>query len=402
MPKLCLAALCAVSLAFGVVFFYALGGETINGIGPLALFGSHRDFLAFYSVAHLVLHGGTTQIYSSTTLLQLQHAIVHGYTGIAGYMPFLNPPFAAVLLAPLALVAEPTSRAIWLALNLTLAVGLSYYLVSQLQLQESWQKLLAVLLLLCTFPMYENLVEGQLSLIILAGGCLALAHANRQRPWFSGAWLGVLWLKPQLAILAILALLLARQWRVVGGMVAAGLAVALLALPITGVAIYGSYIRYLIHVLGAHFNGGGAINAGVWEGNIGGMIGVNGFLASAVGQNSINLVNALTATFDAILVIGYLGVAYRATSRNAIIAAGILVGLLIDPHLYRQDIVLLYLLIPLLARRLERPLLVIALSAALLNLLILDVFPLHSFTALLFVGTLWFCLNNSTVRLHER
>src|ERR1017187_6555702 len=124
-------AVLAVLLAgIGIYLVVIFAREFFWGSG--SFHGTHNDFLAFYGAAHLTLHGQISQIYNPTVMTQFQRTIVHHSVGANGYMPFLNPPFIAVLLSPLALLSINDARVVWLILNLILISGIAYWLVKYL------------------------------------------------------------------------------------------------------------------------------------------------------------------------------------------------------------------------------------------------------------------------------
>src|SRR5437879_2383999 len=112
----------AVSTYLAISFARELGS------GPGQFHGTHYDFLAFYGAAHLSAHHQIAQIYDTDTLTQFQRTIIPHSVGAAGYMPFLNPPFVAVFLTPLALLSIGGARLLWLIVNLALITGIAYSL----------------------------------------------------------------------------------------------------------------------------------------------------------------------------------------------------------------------------------------------------------------------------------
>ena len=389
--------LISLAVATGIVLWYMLLHELVTGIDPVGKFSGHSDFLAFYTAAKITLAGQVPHLYDIGYFSQLQYALSHLRVGASGYMPFMNPPFIAVVLAPLGWFNEPLARTGWFIANVILAGALCLHLTNTLSLSRN-QRLLVTGLLMSTFPMYENLVEGQLSIVMLGGCYLALRYAGRNRLVLSGAWLSVLWIKPQLALMAAAILALFRCWNILGGLLAGGLGLAVLALPATGLSVYGSYWHYLTSVLGDHLNGAGAIYSGAWKGRLALTAGINGLFTAIFGQSAIRLIDGFTALFDIILIAFYLAAARKVSwkpdkSMRPIFAA-ISVGLimLLDPHLYQQDVVFAYLLLPLLASKLKQPFMAVLAVVLATDLLALDyLVPLHLFTLALLGLTVGLC-----------
>jgi Glycosyltransferase family 87 len=319
--------------------------------GPITAVG-HHDFLAFYSVAALVHNGHPQSLYDQGVVTALERAIYPHPTGYAGYMPFNNPPSAAVLLSPLAALSESSARLAWLLVSLVLAITCALILTSG---RTAFIRMLGVLVLLATFPAYQTLTEGQWSLVMLLGCLGALAAARRGHPWLAGAALAVLWLNAPVLLLVLVWVLVSRRWRVAGGMAAGVAAVTLATLPWTGIAVNATYVHHLTDLLSAHVSGAGAAGQTAWEGALTNMEGLIGLAAAVFGQQHAFLVDAATAC-AAIVLVAFLVWAMRGRWGDRPLAlrhalATVCLGLLLDPHLYAQDCVLILVLVALVFER---------------------------------------------------
>lgn len=180
------------------------------------------DFVTFYSASTLALAGQGASAWDFQVLLPVQREVFPGYTGF-GFPWFYPPPFLLVV-APLALLPYlgalatfiGSSATAW-ALTLRRAIG---------RPGAGW--------LMAAFPgLWMCVVQGQNGLLTasLAGGSIL---ALRRRPVLSGVLLGLLIIKPHLAVLFAVALVAGRAWKTM--FVAAGTAVAFLGLS---VAVFG-------------------------------------------------------------------------------------------------------------------------------------------------------------------
>lgn len=106
-------------VGFGSVLAIGLVHELA---APIAA-GTHDDFLAFFAAGRLVLEGHPAGLYLPSAITAIERTIIPGPVGANGYMPFLNPPFAAVVLAPLALLPTELARVIWAGINGTALAG---------------------------------------------------------------------------------------------------------------------------------------------------------------------------------------------------------------------------------------------------------------------------------------
>jgi hypothetical protein len=333
--------LAVLLVGLGTLFAIALVAELAL---PL-LDGAHHDFLAFYGAGKLVLDSDPAGIYDPARLTAVERTVVPGPVGANGYMPFINPPFAAVAFVPLAALSPEAARAVWAGISLALLVAAAVAVARP----SSRDRALGALLVALSFPAYHALAEGQWSILLLAAGLAALAAGRRGRWALVGLALVPFWLKPQLLVLPLVALALARRWRALATAGIGGAALVALSVPFTGFASDVRYAGYLAQVVTSHFTGAGAVSSTTWQGNLATTEGLNGLLVGYLGQGTVGFVNILWLIAAGALVALYGLAAVRehpgfATLRaRAMLAAGILVTLLVNPNLFAQDCVLVFL-----------------------------------------------------------
>ncbi len=113
--KILLVIVSSIVILTGIYLTWNLVQEIFLKVTPAL--GDHHDFLAFYAAAYFILHGMVDKIFDPTAVSSFQLTIIPYKVGAAGYMPYLNPPFVAVFLSPLALLNPDTSRTLWFFLN---------------------------------------------------------------------------------------------------------------------------------------------------------------------------------------------------------------------------------------------------------------------------------------------
>lgn len=185
-----------------------------------------EDFLAFWSAGKVAAEKGFSQIYD---LDQLRNAQVVELKSLE--QPFsyddtsfatLPSPYFSFFLLAFPLLSSFSSKVaywIWTLTNfLVLAVYLTFYLGKVIKgenpLKENKQILL---LMLVSFPVFTNLLEGQLNVLLLICAGEFLRNAKNKKQLLSGVWLAGLLLKPQLLILIVPVILILRYWRVLAG-----------------------------------------------------------------------------------------------------------------------------------------------------------------------------------------
>ncbi len=319
--------------------------------GPLSI-PAHHDFLAFWAAGSLVLRGAIGSIYDPAAIATLQRTVLPYPVGANGYMPFINPPFAALVLAPLGLLTEPAARVAWTLGNVAVLLVAAAWIARGLR---GWRRIAGILLVAVAFVAYHALAEGQWSVLLLGAGLVALAAGRRGAWTTAGVALSPLIVKPQLFLLALLLLAAARRWRALLAASAAAAAIVLVTLPVTGADLDARYVGYLASVVTSHFNGAGAAGASAWQGDIRTMEGLNGLVVGLVGQGDVRLVDGLWAAL-AVGVAAVWVIAFRRRppglgdpDGRLVLAAGIAAALLVDPNLYAQDCLLVFLLAEVLA-----------------------------------------------------
>ncbi len=311
-------------------------------------------------------------------------------------MPFINPPFAAVLLAPLSQMSMTSAELVWTLLSLAIAIPAALSLTKSV---SSTSRLVSAGLAATVFPMYQTLAEGQWSIILLAGCLAALYFGRNKHGLAAGACLSVLWLKPQLALIAIAGLLVCKAWRPGAVMLAMLGAFFVLSLPFTGLGADRSYVLYIVEVMRSHAAGAGAAASTVWQGNLRQTEGINGLLAGWLGQSHaasvdgllmLAVVPTLILYFMALLKVRP---GFQSLEQRLMLVASLGIGLLVDPHLYQQDLTLLLLVVPILveySRHRFGFLLAVCLAA---DVSMIDIlWPLHLFTMTVWAATLGICV----------
>ena len=191
------------------------------------------DFMAFWSAAQLALAGRPAAAYDGAAIAAVQHAAVAFLPEI--WFPWHYPPTFLLAVAPLGLLPYPAALAVfvlgtaalWAALVGRIAPG-----------RRAWVVAAAAPAGLI------NLIDGQNAFLTAALAGFALLGLDR-RPAASGVLIGLLAIKPHLAVLFPLALCAAGRWRTI---IAAG--ITALALGIASLAAFGwdSWAGFLRHL----------------------------------------------------------------------------------------------------------------------------------------------------------
>jgi alpha-1,2-mannosyltransferase len=181
-----------------------------------------NDFRLIYGAALTGLHHGYDHVYD----LAAQKAAVEGLGSGFYWSPFLNPPPLVWLATPLTYV--PFEVALWLwTLLLFGALLITWYLVAP---GDRLTRGAHLALWLGVFPVAFGLMVGQPVAFVAAAVAACWWFAERNRTVLAGLALVAIALKPQVAILVPLCLLVSGHARIFGTWLVATALLALVAL----------------------------------------------------------------------------------------------------------------------------------------------------------------------------
>ena len=283
---------------FGLIVVLAyLYGSVIasRGLHNHALVADYTGFL-LGSALLAEGHAPASELYSIPIQTTVQQQLLAG-SGIHfpdGLLPFVNPPYVAMLATPLYYLSPELGFMLWDGLQLA-AVLLSLWILGAML--PSQYRYLLWLGAFAFLPLYQSLVEGQISptlllAIVLLWRCLRVGSSA---DWPAAASLAILLLKPQLLPPFLLYLLYRRNWRALGGFTIISAVVYLLAAFISGWDWPFRYLN-LLNWLGSH--------PGRYGSRPDVMLNLRGLLVR-LGGDSAPLLLALTALTLAALVYGW-------------------------------------------------------------------------------------------------
>jgi hypothetical protein len=185
-----------------------------------------NDFRLIYGAALTGLQHGYNHLYDLSLQSQVAGSLGSGFY----WQPYLNPPPLAWLATPFTLL--PFDVAIWLWTLLLLASALvAWYLTAP---GGALSRVAYLALFLGLFPTAFGLMVGQPVALVVAAVAVAWWFAERRRPVAAGLALSVIAIKPQLALLVPLCLLVSGQRRIFVTWLIATAAMALVAVAMLG------------------------------------------------------------------------------------------------------------------------------------------------------------------------
>jgi len=297
--------------------------------GAFDRFGTLRgvDFLQFYAGGWFVNSGQASRLYDWDAFAQALPRLVPGIGDLL-FLP-VYPPQTALMFAPLGGLSYLAALSLWTAVSCAL-----YALAGWLALRalpalrpyrvEAWS-------LAAGFPPFLQLVaHGQVTSLALPLLVSAWMAFRGRRPLLVGLALGSLAFKPQLGTFALAALALSPSWRLLVGLVIGVSAQVLVVSAALGPGLLHDYIGIVQRV---------AMSAGEFEPKIWAMHSLRGAIELVLGQTR------LATTIWLLGAAAVVWLARRATARHQSpevrFALICLVALLLNPHLYVYDLVLM-------------------------------------------------------------
>jgi hypothetical protein len=302
----------------------ATGNPPLNSAGvPIA-----GDFIAFQAAGRLVLSGHAAQLYDHAAISAVQDGLLGGHIPNF-YDAYRNPPFYALVYAPLAPLDLLPAAAIWCVVGLLcLALALHLLLSETPGLRSRWRGLLV--LVFAFAPVYFGLIDGENALVSLLLFALIYRSFARGSDVGLGVWSALGLFKPQLFFVFPLVFLATRRWKALAWYALTAVALFVVSLALVGPDGMQAWIRILLEPEGGNATANG------WR-----MASAKAFFDSLLpGFASLSL--ALYVACCLALLLALVRVWTRpAVSLPLAWAFTCLIIVLIDPHLVDYDLTVL-------------------------------------------------------------
>ncbi len=196
------------------------------------------DFAVYYAAASLLRHDPHGALYSVTTL-QSAVATYGGCPQSVLFNGYVYPPLLAILLEPFTYLTCAQALVVWTLVNALLWALSALILVDMLRTRwptpEARLGLWALVIggSVAFWQNYPGLYLGQTHLLLLFCLALGIWLEQNNRPWLAGAVIVFAALIRPLPALLLVYYLVQKRWAVIGGALAAGL--ALLVVMLLGV-----------------------------------------------------------------------------------------------------------------------------------------------------------------------
>jgi hypothetical protein len=194
----------------------------------------YPDFTTFYSGASILRQGLGRQLYDEQTQYRVQLQFAAGVSIRQGPLPYIHPPFEALLFIPFTWISYPAAFVLWDVLNLGFLLLLFYLLRPAVPWLKQVPAAAWLLGSLAFFPVFFALLQGQdiLVLVVLFGAAYVLLRGNRDLA--AGCCLGLGVFRFHLVAPLILILLLQKRKKAIAGFLGTASALGLVSVAIVG------------------------------------------------------------------------------------------------------------------------------------------------------------------------
>jgi arabinofuranan 3-O-arabinosyltransferase len=214
----------AVGLLVGVMLIgFDLWAAATTYISQYAI---RNDFRLAYAAATVGIKSGYSHLYD----LAAQKAAIESLGQGFNPQPFISPPPLAWLATPFLVLPFTAALVVWTVLLLA-ALLLTWYLLAP---GRGPGRVAHLALLLGVFPVAFGVMVGQPGAWVAAAVATAWWLLRKDRPVWAGVVLGLIILKPQLALLVPLCLLVSGHARTFGAWLVTWLFIGLVALALLG------------------------------------------------------------------------------------------------------------------------------------------------------------------------
>jgi hypothetical protein len=300
----------AVGLLVGVML---IGWDVVVAASTfIPQYAVRNDFRLAYAAATVGIRSGYGHLYDLAAQSSAIELLGPGFNP----QPFISPPPLAWLVTPLLVLPFAAALIVW-TLLLLVALGWTWYLLAP---SGGFAKAAHLVLLLGVFPVAFGVMVGQPGAWVAAAAATAWWWLRSDRPVWAGLALSVIVLKPQLAFLVPLCLLVSGHARTFGAWLVATLLIGLVALALLGADGVARYREVLA-----------LTQTPAWD--ITRRYSISGPLGLGLALNVTQV-----AVVGVALIVAW---RHRGQGPEVPIAAGILGSLLATPYLGFQDFVML-------------------------------------------------------------
>ncbi len=206
----------------------------------------YGDFASFYTAGTLVRRGLGAELYSLAAQWKVQREFASEVKIRQGPLPYIRPPFEALLFSVFARWPYVAALLCWTAVKLALLATIPFIVVRGRLWKESFPLWTTGILVLGTYPAFMDLLMGQDAVLLAFLFAVCFWQLETGREVGAGVTLGLALIKFQMAIPFFLNLWISGRKRVLPGFAASASVVLALSTALVGWRTMLSYPGYLL------------------------------------------------------------------------------------------------------------------------------------------------------------
>ncbi len=204
------------------------------------------DFATFYTAGKILQRGDATHLYDA----KVQHAIQEEFIPISvskrgTMLPYIHPPFEALLFLPLAGFSYAMAYLIWLAINLALLFSIPYWLFHFFPALNAMPRYVWFFAIFGFFPIFRALQQGQDTILLLVFYCAAYATMRQGKDVYAGGLLGLGLLKFHLVLPFAAALIFSHRKRFFAGFLPVAFILGVISVGLAGASGVLAYPKFV-------------------------------------------------------------------------------------------------------------------------------------------------------------
>ena len=299
------------------------------------------DFSSFYTAGKILHDRHGYELYDDRVQETVQRSFFPiGMQERGSILPFIHPPFEAVLFIPFARIPYLGAYLVWLGINLGLTFAVVVLLRRNFVALGSAPFYLWMLAGFGFYPLFIALLQGQDSILLLFCYTMAFLAFRRGSQSREGAWVGLGLCKPHLVVPFIFPLIVLRRTKFLTGFFSVALVLAVLGLVAVG---WKGSLSYPAYVIASENN-----PSYFWTSVVGHTANIRGIVESLCTAENSQLRIGLTL-IACLMLLGALtyaaGIALRMTAvyPDLIVALSLIATVLVGYHILVHDMSILFL-----------------------------------------------------------
>jgi len=237
---------------YRLVAAFLLGMAIVHGVefwqqrGPVL--AGYGDFSSFYTSGLLLRQREGRLFYDSREQWKLQQQFAPNVAIRQGPMPFIRPPFEAIVFLPLAFFSYPAAFGIWTFAKIILLWISLRVIPRPFPFTRIYPYWLEATLCLGFFPVFLDLFQGQDSILLLLIVGLTLNQLHLGKDVAAGAILALGLFKFHLVLPIAIVLWLAGRPRILVGLIPGAAALVGISCALSGASVLLTYPAYLFRL----------------------------------------------------------------------------------------------------------------------------------------------------------